>query len=478
MKVVVVGAGIVGSLIARELTKYDLDVSLIEKELDVGWGVTKANSAIVHAGYDDEPGTVRAMFSAKGNAMYESLSKELDFEFKRIGSHVVALSEGEIEILKRLLKQGEENGVPGLRILDREELLSMEPGLSDSAVASLYAPSAGITEPWMVAIAAVENAVDNGLKLFLGEKVLNIEVDGGRVRRVITNSRAHEADVVINAAGLFADEIAKMAGAEFVPLHPRRGEYVLLDNVKKFVNSIIFPTPSDKSKGILVLPTVEGNTLIGPNAEDLNPDERENTATSTRGLKEVIEGAKRLVPGLDLSLAIKTFAGLRPEGPQKDFFIGASKKVWGFINVSAMRSPGLTAAPAIARYVVEKIIEEDLKIDLRKRRDFNPFRKGITRYSRLSPEEWKKEIEKDPRAGKIVCFCNRVTEKEIVEAIRRGARTLDGIKFRTRAMFGRCQGGFCTVRIMKIMARELGVDLSDIKMRSENSWILDGKVRP
>ncbi len=478
MKVVVIGAGIVGSLIARELTRYDLEVSLLEKEMDVGWGVTKANSAIVHAGYDDEPGTVRAEFSSLGNSMYEELSKELDFEFKRVGSHVVALDEGEIRTLEILLKRGERNGVPNLRILERKELLEMEPNLSESAVASLYAPTAGITEPWMVAIAAVENAVKNGLRLFLSERVVDVEVRGGRVRRVVTDVGSHDADIVVNAAGLFSDDIARMAGAEYVPLHPRRGEYILLDNVKTFVNSVVFPTPSEKSKGILVLPTVEGNTLIGPNAEDLAEDRKSDVSTSSRGIEEVIKGAKRLVPSIDLSLAVKTFAGLRPESPQKDFFIGASKRVWGFINVSAMRSPGLTAAPAIAKYVVEKIMAEDLGLNLVKKRDFDPFRKGITRYSKLDPEDWKREIERDPRAGRIVCFCNKITEKEVVEAIRRGARTLDGVKFRTRAMFGRCQGGFCTARIMRIMSRELGVDMSEIKLRSEGSWILDGKVRP
>ena len=478
LRIVVIGAGIVGSLIARELTKYDVEVILIEKELDVGWGVTKANSAIVHAGYDDPPGSVRARFCAMGNKMYTELSEELDFELKRIGSLVVVFNDEEIRVLEELLKQGEKNGVPNLKILDKDETLDKEPGLSYSVKASLWAPTAGITEPWMVAIAAVENALDNGLKLHLDEKVIDIVVEKSRVKKVVTERGEYEADVIVNCAGLFADEIAKMAGAEYTPIYPRKGEYILLDkNAGNLVKRIIFPTPTDISKGILVLPTVDGGILLGPTAMDLSRDRKRDLATTREGLKEVVEKTKKMVPGIDLSYAIKTFAGLRPESPQRDFFIKASERIWGFINVMAMRSPGLTAAPAIAKYVVEKIIQEDLKINLQKKEDFNPYRKGIIRFAELPLDEWDEWIKKDPLAGKIVCYCNRVTEREIVEAIKRGARTLDGIKFRTRAMFGRCQGGFCMTRILKILARELGVDESEILLKSRKSWLIDGRVR-
>lgn len=478
MKIAVIGAGIVGALIARELTKYDLETILIEKEMDVGWGVTKANSAIVHAGYDDPPGSVRAQFCAIGNKMYTELSEKLDFELKRIGSLVVAFNDDEIKILEKLLKQGEKNGVPDLMMLDRNETLDKEPKLNPSVKASLWAPTAGITEPWMVAIAAVENALDNGLKLYLDEKVVDIVVERSRVKKVVTEKGEYDVDIIVNCAGLFADEIAKMAGAEYTPIYPRKGEYILLDkSIGNLVKRIIFPTPTDISKGILVLPTVDGGILLGPNAVDLPEDRKKDLSTTREGLKEVMEKTKMMVRDINLSYAVKTFSGLRPESPQKDFFINASKRIWGFINVMAMRSPGLTAAPAIAKYVVEKIVQEDLKINLQKKERFKSYRKGITKFAELPFDKWNEEIMKDPLAGKMICYCNKVTEREIVEAIKRGARTLDGIKFRTRAMFGRCQGGFCMTKILKILARELNIDESEILLKSRKSWLVDGRVR-
>lgn len=478
MRIAVIGAGVFGSLIARELSKYDVDVMLIEKNLDVGMGVTKANSAIVHAGYDDPPGTVRSKFCVLGNSMYEDLSKELDFEYKKIGSLVAAFDDREVKVLMKLLRQGEENKVEGLRILEREETLAMEPNLNPAVKMSLFAPSAGITEPWMVAIAAVENAMENGAKLILGEGVVGFEKRNGKIVKVVTTRNRYEVDLVINCAGLHADEIAKMAGAEHVDLYPRKGEYILLDKkLGGHVRHVVFPVPTETSKGILVLPTVDGGILLGPTAEDLPSVMKDRPLTTREGLSKVKENAKRLFPRLDLSYVVKTFSGLRPESPQRDFYIGRSKLVENFINVMATRSPGLTAAPAVAKYVVEEIIQGEIGVSLTRKKDFNPFRKGIVHYASLSLEKWQEEIRRDPRAGKIVCFCNEVTEKEVIEAIKRGARTLDGVKFRTRAMFGRCQGNFCMPRIMKILERELGTDMSSLTLKSENSWIVDGKVR-
>lgn len=478
MKVVVIGAGVVGSLIAREFCKYDVEVTLIEKNLDVGWGVTKANSAILHAGYDDPPGTTRARFCSKGNAMYDQLAKELDIEVKRIGSYVVAFDEQEFKVLEKLLNQGKTNNVPGLEIHDRNEVLKREPNLNPQVLAGLWAPTAGITEPWNVAVAAVENAISNGLKLILGEKVVGFEFHGTRIKKVITDKNSYDADLVVNAAGLFADEIAKLAGAEYVPLYPRRGEYILMDKkLGKIVNSVIFPTPSSISKGILILPTVDGGLLLGPTAEDLPEDMKQNLGTTSSGLRQIKDFVKKLVPNIDYSFVVKTFAGLRPESPQKDFFLGPSKVVANFINAMAMRSPGLTAAPAIAKYIVEDVTQGQLAFKLERKKDFNPYRKAIKKMVELPLEEWQRIVQENPAAGRLVCFCNEVTEAEIIEAIRRGARTLDGIKFRTRAMFGRCQGGFCSIRIMKILQRELGVDMSQIVLKSPGSWIVDGRVR-
>ncbi len=478
MKVIVIGAGVVGSLAARELCKYDLDLTIIEKNLDIGWGVTKANSAILHAGYDDPAGSMRAKFCAKGNELYTQLSKELDFEIKRIGSYVIALNDQEVKTVEELYEQGKINKVPGLEIHSRNTVLEREPNLSKDVQCGLWAPTAGITEPWMVAIAAVENAVENGAKVVLNEEVVGFEKKNDRITKVITDKNSYEADLVINAAGLFADKIAILAGAEYVPLHPRRGEYILLDKkVGTTVRSIIFPTPTKTSKGILVLPTIDGGLLLGPTAVDLPADMKNHFETTQEGLEQIKSFTKTLVPSLDFSQTVKTFCGLRPESPQKDFFIGASKVVKNFVNLMAMRSPGLTAAPAIAQYTVEQIIQQELGFRLTAKKDFNPFRKGIKKIVELPLEEWQKLVQKDPAAGRLICYCNEVTEAEIIEAIRRGARTLDGVKFRTRAMFGRCQGGFCSIKIMKILQRELKMDMSQIVLKSPESWIVDGKVR-
>lgn len=478
VKIIVIGAGVVGSLAARELSKYDLDITVIEKNLDVGWGVTKANSAILHAGYDDPIGSARAKFCVRGNALYVQLSKELDFEIKRIGSYVVAFNDEEIKTIEELYEQGRINGVPSLEIHDRNTLLEREPNLNKEVKCGLWAPTAGITEPWMVAIAAMENAVANGVKFVLNEKVVGFEKKDSKVTKVITDKNSYDADLVINAAGLFADQIAILAGAEYVPLHPRRGEYILLDKkVGSTVKSIIFPTPTKTSKGILVLPTIDGGLLLGPTAVDLPSDMKDHFETTTEGLEQIKNFTKTLVPSLDFSQTVKTFCGLRPESPQKDFFVGASKIVKNFINLMAMRSPGLTAAPAVAKYLVEEIIQEELGFKLSKKKGFNPVRKGIKKIVELPLEEWQELVRKDPAAGRLICYCNEVTEAEIIEAIKRGATTLDGIKFRTRAMFGRCQGGFCSIKIMKILERELKKDMSQIVLKSPQGWIVNGKVR-
>ncbi|AMW32665.1 NAD(P)/FAD-dependent oxidoreductase [Fervidobacterium islandicum] len=479
MRVGIIGAGVVGALIAREMSRYDVEVLIFEKNWDVGMGITKANSAIVHAGYDDEPGTVRSKFCVPGNSLYTELAKELQFDLKRIGSLVLAFKDDEVRVLEELYKRGEINGVPGLEIWDRDKILSYEPNVNPEVIAALWAPTAGITEPWMVAMAAVENAVENGAKPYLDTQVLEIVTENQKVKKVVTNKGEFEVDVLINAAGMYGDEVAKMAGAEFVPLHPRKGEYILLDKQEfsGFVKSILFPTPSVLGKGTLVTPTVDGGILVGPTAVDLPPERefREDTSTTFEGFEALISRALKMAPLIDFRASIKTFAGLRPESPQKDFFIGRTS-VTGFFNVIAMRSPGLTAAPAIAKFMVEEV-QEAMGETFHEKGNFKATRERIKHYADLPPSIWNEEIEKDPLAGKMICFCNKVTEREILEAIKRGARTIDGIKFRTRAMFGSCQGGFCMHRIMKILARELGVDASDIRLRSEGSFILLGKVR-
>ncbi|HHR86110.1 MAG TPA: NAD(P)/FAD-dependent oxidoreductase, partial [Candidatus Acetothermia bacterium] len=297
MRIAVIGGGIVGSLIARELTRYTADVLLFEKEPDIGWGVTKANSAIVHGGFHETPGTKRASFCVEGNMLYEGLSRELDVPFKRIGAYVVALSDDELPTLHELYEQGLQNGVPGLEMHDRETVLAREPHLNPSVIAGLWSPSVGITEPWSLAIAAVENATHNGLDLHVAEGVTSISVVDAHVTQVITEKSAYEVDAVVNAAGLFSDRVAEMVGLSEPILFPRRGEYALLDKkIGRVVSSVIFPTPDALSKGILVVPTIDGGILLGPTAEDLSAGKKEATETTRVGVHQAIEGARRLVP--------------------------------------------------------------------------------------------------------------------------------------------------------------------------------------
>lgn len=476
MRIAIIGAGVGGSLIARELSRYDAEIIVFDREVDVGFVVTKANSGIIHAGFHDEPGTLRARFCVLGNALYPELAEELEFSFRRIGALVLAFNIAEEKTLKRLWEQGEANGVPDLALLSGEEVLAEEPEVNPAVRAGLFAPMVGITAPWEVAQAAAENAQDNGAEFHLGEEVLGIEIKGGRVQALRTQKGRYLVDAIVNAAGLFADRISEMAGIPFPTIVPRRGEYVLLDQPGvNFVHSVLFPTPSPVSKGILVIPTIDGGLLLGPTAEDLPPAEKEATETSSQGISQVVRGAQKLAPKIPLTRALKTFAGLRPEPANGDFVVGPTK-VRGFYQAGGMRSPGLTAAPAIAQFLAYEVIAPEL--GLQKKASFNPKRARIPRAAELSEEEWEKLIREDPRWGRIVCFCNTVTEAEIVEAIRRGARSLDGVKFRTRAGFGRCQGSFCTAKILAILARELGVGPEEITLRGPGSEMILGRVRP
>ncbi len=469
LKVAVIGSGIVGALIAREFSKYEMEVDIFEKFPDVGWGVTRANSGILHAGYDDEPGTLRAKYCARGNSMYEELAKELNFELKRIGSLVVAFNEEDKKKLDELMRRGDKNGVKGLKLLSRLEALEIEPNLSREVLTALYAPSAGVIAPWEAAQAAVENSIDNGAKLHLSTKVSKIRGKGERYV-LETNKGDFEFDVVVNAAGLWADELAKSAGVQVTPLHPRRGEYILLDQ-PGVVRTVVFPTPSEAGKGILVLPTVHDTVLLGPTSEDLPPNEKENTTTTSNGIEKIMKSVKKLVPAVNFSKSIRTFAGLRPENGIKDFVI---KKEGNMIHVVATRSPGLSSAPAIAQEVVNMALE---KCNVKRKENFNPYRLPIPKVANMDDETRERLIASNPTYGRVVCRCNKVTEGEIVEAIKRGARTLDGIKFRTTAMFGRCQGSFCMVKIMEIMRRELGADFDEIRKNLPSSVIVDGDVR-
>jgi glycerol-3-phosphate dehydrogenase len=472
--VVVIGAGVVGTAIARELSRYCLNIAIMDREPDFGWGATKANSAIVHAGYDDEPQTLKSHLCVRGNALFEELCRNMDVPFERNGSLVVALDSTDEKEIETLYKRGLKNGVPGIRILDRRELFEREPEINREAQSALFVPSAGITLPYELTIALAENAIANGAKAFLNTEITGVEEKEENVTLITKENKRIESRYVINAAGLYADEISHLFGHDDFYIYPRRGEYFLFDKkLAPLVKSTVFPTPTEKGKGILVTRTCENVMLIGPNSVDLKAEEKENTETTTNGLSEVFEGAKKLVPGMGRArrYVIKNFAGNRPQSSTKDFIIEQRGRL---INAAGMQSPGLTAAPAIAEYVTEML---RYSIDLRKKEGFNPVRRRIKAFREMNTEERQRAIKENPLYGHIVCRCEHVSEAEIVEAIRRGARTLDGVKFRTRCSMGRCQGGFDLPFVLEILSRETVMDAKSILKNRAGSEVVKAQSK-
>ncbi|KGG80944.1 FAD-dependent oxidoreductase [Caloranaerobacter azorensis H53214] len=472
--IAVIGAGIIGTFIARELSKYKLNIILIEKNNDVADGTTKANSAIVHAGYDAKPGTNMAKFNSKGNPMFDKICEELDVEFKRVGSLVIAFNDEDMNTIKELYDRGLKNGIPNMEIISGQKVREMEPNLNSDIVGALYAPTCGIVGPWELAIALAENAVENGVELLLNSEVYNIDkTDFGY--RIFTKRKVIDAEYVVNCAGLYADEINNMVASPYFKIKPRRGQYFILDkSAGNFVNRVIFQCPTKLGKGVLVAPTIHGNLIIGPDAEDL--DDKERLDTTADRLQYVRKTATKTSKNIPFKKVITTFAGLRAEPSTGDFIVEESKEARGFINVAGIKSPGLTASPAIAEYVVELL--KDINGGFKIKEDFNPIRERMIRFDKLSDEDKAELIKKDSRFGRIICRCENITEGEIVDAIRRkvGATTVDGIKKRVRPGMGRCQGGFCSPRVMEILARELGTDVSEIVKDSPSSYVLVGRT--
>ncbi len=469
--VTVIGAGIVGMSILRELTRYRLNVCCLEKMEDVAEGASKANSAIVHAGYDPIEGTKKARFNVEGNNIFADICNELDVEYKMVGSLVVAFDDYEINVLEELLQRGKRNGVKGLEIKSQEWVFENEPNLSRNIKAALFAPYSGITNPYKLTVALFENAVQNGADIIFSFEVCKIEKDGDYFVVHSADSRFIKTRVLINCAGVYADEISKLAGAKLFKIYPRRGQYYILDKPDKMpVTRVIFQVPTEKGKGILVAPTVDGNVLIGPNSEYI--DDKDDTATTQEGLDEVFEKAKKVLPSLSKRDVITTFSGIRATPDNHDFIIEEDENVENFINVAGIESPGLTSSVAIGRYIAEKVSS---KLNAKRNLNFNPYREDIKRFSKLSDEERVRMIKLYPSFGNIVCRCELVSEYEILEAIKRGARTIDGIKRRTRAGMGRCQGGFCLPRVIGILSRELKIDKTKITKFGKNSYILTEK---
>ena len=470
--VIIIGAGIIGTCIARFLAKYKLNIVLVEKEADVGFGTSKANSGVIHAGFHDKPGTLKANLCVAGNSMFDKLCKELNVPFKRCGALLIALKDEELGILEELKIQGEKNEVPGLKIIKGSYLFQLEPNLTKKAKAALYSPTVGIAPPYELTIALAENAKQNGVRILLNTEVKNITSQGDGTKIVETQKNLIFANYIINAAGLFADGIARMAKDKFT-FTPRKGEEYILDKKEKgLVRHVIFPIPKKETKGVLIIPTVDGNIMIGPTSEIV--DNKFDLSTTRGGLQMILEKVKKLVPAINGKDIIASFAGLRATSKNGDFIIQPSNKIKGFINVAGIDSPGLTAAPAIAKMVIDILKEEGLR--LVQREEYQPYRRLI-KFQELSLEQKNRLIKEDKRYGNVVCRCENVTEGEIVDAIRRGARTLDSLKFRTRVGMGRCQGGFCTPKVMKIMEDELNIPLEKITKRGGKSNILWGKSK-
>lgn len=473
--VVIIGAGVTGCAISRELSRKKRKIAVLERASDVCEGTSKANSGIVHAGFDAKTGTLKAKLNVLGNEKMEQLSKELDFPFKRNGSMVVIAKEMERQKLQELLERGQENGVEGLRILEREECLKMEPNLSRQIVAALYAPTGGIVCPFGLTIALAENACTNGVEFHLNTEVLGIEklADAYRVK---TNQGDFEALLVVNAAGVYADEIHNMASRHKMKITARKGEYCLMDkNVGGCVSHTLFQLPGKQGKGVLVTPTVHGNLLIGPTAADTENKEALNT--SSEGLREVVKKASFSIENVPTGQIITSFAGLRACGESGDFVIGEAPDAPRFVDVAGIASPGLSAAPAIGEYVAE-LVQKILPAE--EKDDFVAKRRGIPNMAEADAAMRKKLIAENPAYANVICRCEMVTEGEILDAIHRplGAVTLDGIKRRTRTGMGRCQAGFCAPKTVEILARELGVDPSEItKSGGESRFLRKDTIR-
>ena len=468
--VIIIGAGVTGSAIARELSRYDANVCVLEKCEDVCEGTSKANSAIIHAGFDAEEGSLMAKMNVRGNEMMDQLAEDLDIPFKRIGAMVVCVQKDTLDGLQTLYERGVANGVKGMRILSKEEAMAMEPNLSDNVEGALYAPSSGIVCPFILNIAMAENAADNGVEFRFNTKVEQITKDDAGIWHLRTNNGEYKARYVVNAAGVYADVFHNMVSDKKIHITPRRGDYCLLDKeAGNHVSHTIFTLPTKLGKGVLVTPTVHGNLIVGPTAVDVN--DREGTNTTAAGIADLITKANQQVKDLPMRKVITSFAGLRAHEDHHEFIIQEVEDAPHFIDAAGIESPGLTSCPAIGEMVGEMLRE---KMSLTPKDNWIARRKGILNPQTLTMEERNALIQKEPAYGNIICRCESISEGEILDAIHRtlGARSLDGVKRRTRAGMGRCQAGFCSPRVMEILHRELGIPLEEVTKSGGRSTIV------
>ena len=474
-EVVIIGAGVTGCAIARELSKYDVDILVVEKEEDISCGTTKSNNGMIHSGYDSKNGSLKAQMNVKGNAMYTKWAEELRFAFNRTGSFVLAFNEDEKKVLERFFENGSKNGVPGIALITGDEARAIEPGISDSAIWALWTPSAGYVEPYEVALALLENAIDNGARLLLDAETLAIEKDGRDLILVTTKGKIR-CSYLINAAGLYADEIAAMADDEFFTIHPRRGTLAIFDKENKGkIRTFSGQAPGPYTKGGGPQETPEGTLLWGPSAKEV--PEKDDLGVDQDDLDFVIDKGMYLVKGVERSSLITYFGGNRAATYMEDFIIEQSSKVPNLIHAAGIQSPGLASSPAIAERVENIFLS--MVPETRKKENYNPIRKERKPFRHCTMEEREALIQENPLYGRIICRCETVTEGEIVDAIHGPvpATNVDAIKRRTRAGMGRCQGGFCQAKVLEILARELGKDETEITLKGKGSRILKDRTR-
>jgi glycerol-3-phosphate dehydrogenase len=471
--VAIVGAGVVGASIARKLSSYSCRTVVLEKEWDVSFGVSKTNSGIVHGGFHYPTSLLKGRLEVMGTIMFDRLQQELHFPFERCGILVAAFTVEEMKAIERLYMQGVANRIIGLELCNRERIHALEPKLNPDVVGGLHAPSGGVIEPYRFVFSLIESAKKNGAQLQTRFKAVKVEETGDHLTVHAEDGRRIQARYLVNAAGLYADEVSAACGAERFRITPRKGQEFLLDrNAAGLPGKVIFPVPNPKSKGILVIPTPEGTCMVGPTA--VEQEDKEDLATTEDNFETIFHSARRLIPKISERDIITAFAGLRPTLEGGDFFIAVSEKQPWLIQVAGIQSPGLTAAPAIGEYV--KDLLKTAGLVLTERADYDPLIDEVPRIRKLSPYEADTLLQSDPAYGEIVCRCESVSEAEIVAAIRRGHTTMDSIKFYTRAQMGRCQGGFCSYKIMKILSRETGMSIEEITKRGGMSRLITDRV--
>ena len=474
--VVVIGAGAVGCAIARELSKYEVKVIVVDKNEDVGGDASKSNSAIIHTGYDATPDTLESQLVVAANPMYDQLVKELDIPFKRIGAILPAITDEQFEKLPAIKEKAFKNHVYDVEFKTGKELLEMEPNLNPQVKGGLVIPRESIIDPFIYVQALAENAYANGVEFMLKTKVTDIKTENGAIKSVVTTNGEIETKYVINSAALYCDEIAAMVGKADYKVVARKGQFYILDkNTTCQVEHIVLPIPTKITKGKLMCPTIHGNMLVGPTAEE--QESKVDKSTTAEGLESIANDVRNLVPNVNLRDTITQYCGLRPNRTPEGLHFDMYDDLKGYVNLSGVRSTGLTLSVAMGKYVVQQIIMHGENLKLKE--NFNPYRKGVIKFSEQTPEMQDKLIKENPLYGNIVCRCESITEGEILDAIHRplGAKSVDGVKRRVRAGMGRCQGGFCGPKVLEILARELKVSPSEINKHNDGSYMVTGKTR-